>query len=142
MVAGLGTITPASGFVGPIGAVIIGLTAGVVCFAATQFLKRTLRIDDSLDVSPVHGVGGIVGTILTGVFVDARVGGIGYADGMSMGSQVAVQTLGVVAAIAWCAVGTFVILKVIQLTIGLRVSEDQEREGLDLAQHGERGYAE
>jgi Amt family ammonium transporter len=142
MVAGLGTITPASGFVGPVGAVVIGLTAGIVCFAATQFLKRTLRIDDSLDVSPVHGVGGIVGTILTGVFVDPRVGGIGYASGMSMGSQVAVQMLGVIAAVAWCAIGTFVILKVLQLTIGVRVSEDQEREGLDLAQHGERGYAE
>jgi ammonium transporter, Amt family len=142
MVAGLGTITPASGFVGPVGAVIIGAVAGCVCFAATQFLKRSLRIDDSLDVSPVHGVGGMVGTVLTGVFVDAGLGGIGYANGMSMGSQVGVQALGVFAAAAWCAVMTFVILKVINVTVGLRVSEDQEREGLDLAQHGERGYSE
>jgi Amt family ammonium transporter len=142
MVAGLGTITPASGFVGPIGAVIIGGVAGVVCFTATQFLKRTLRIDDSLDVSPVHGVGGVIGTLLTGIFVDARFGGAGYAEGMSMGSQVAVQALGVAAAAAWCALTTFVILKVLNATLGLRVSEEHESEGLDLAQHGERGYSE
>jgi ammonium transporter, Amt family len=142
MVAGLGTITPASGFVGPIGAVVIGAVAGTVCFLATQFIKRSLKIDDSLDVSPVHGVGGMVGTVLTGVFVDAAYGGIGYANGMTMGKQVAVQALGVLAAAAWCAVMTFVILKVLQVTVGLRVSEEQEREGLDLAQHGERGYSE
>jgi ammonium transporter, Amt family len=142
MVAGLGTITPASGFVGPVGAVIIGGTAGVVCFTATQFLKRTLRIDDSLDVSPVHGVGGVVGTILTGVFVDARFGGAGLAQGMTMGSQVAVQALGVLAAAAWCALATYIILKILDATLGLRVSEEQESEGLDLAQHGERAYSE
>jgi ammonium transporter, Amt family len=142
MVAGLGTITPASGFVGPVGAVIIGAVAGVVCFVATQILKRVLHVDDSLDVSPVHGVGGVVGSILTGVFVDASLGGVGYANGMTMGSQVAVQTLGVVATAAWCAVVTWGILKVIGLTIGLRVSDEQENEGLDLAQHGERGYSE
>ena len=142
MVAGLGTITPASGFVGPVGAVIIGSVAGVVCFSATQLLKRTLRIDDSLDVSPVHGVGGVVGTILTGVFVDARFGGAGLAEGMTLGNQVAVQALGVLAAAAWCALGTYVILKVLDATLGLRVSEENESEGLDLAQHGERGYSE
>jgi Amt family ammonium transporter len=142
MVAGLGTITPASGFVGPIGAVAIGAVAGMGCFAATNFLKRTLRIDDSLDVSPVHGVGGVIGTLLTGVFVSAAAGGIGYADGMTMGRQVAVQALGVAAAIVWCGVLTFVILKVIERFVGLRVGEDQEREGLDLAEHGERGYSD
>jgi ammonium transporter, Amt family len=142
MVAGLGTITPASGFVGPIGAVIIGAVAGVVCFMATQFLKRTLHIDDSLDVSPVHGVGGVVGSVLTGVFVDASLGGVGYANGMTMASQVGVQALGVVATTAWCAGVTWVILKVIDATVGLRVSDEQENEGLDLAQHGERGYSE
>jgi Amt family ammonium transporter len=142
MVAGLGTITPASGYVGPIGAVAIGLIAGVVCFGATQFLKRTLRIDDSLDVSPVHGVGGVVGSILTGVFMTAALGGVGYAEGMTMGSQVMAQTIGVVATAAWCAVVTWAILKVIDATVGLRVSEEQESEGLDLAQHGERGYSE
>jgi Amt family ammonium transporter len=142
MVAGLGTITPASGFVGPLGAVAIGAVAGIVCFGATQYLKRTLRVDDSLDVSPVHGVGGVIGSILTGVFVDASLGGIGYAEGMTMGSQVAVQTLGVVATAAWCAFATWAILKVIDVTVGLRVTEEQESEGLDLAQHGERGYSE
>jgi Amt family ammonium transporter len=90
----------------------------------------------------VHGVGGVVGSILTGVFVDAGLGGIGYANGMTMSSQVAVQTLGVVATAAWCGVVTWIILKVIGATIGLRVSDEQENEGLDLAQHGERGYSE
>jgi len=142
MVAGLGTITPASGFVGPIGGIIIGAVAGVVCFGATQLLKRTFRIDDSLDVSPVHGVGGVIGTILTGVFVNAGLGGIGYAHGMTMSRQLAVQALGVVATAAWCAVTTYVILKVLDATLGLRVSEEHESEGLDLAQHGERGYSE
>jgi Amt family ammonium transporter len=142
MVAGLGTITPASGFVGPGGAVVIGVAAGLVCFMATQFLKRSLHVDDTLDVSPVHGVGGIVGTILTGVFVSARLGGVGYAQGMDMARQVGVQALGVVAVAAWCMAVTWLLLKVIDATVGLRVSEDQEREGLDLALHGERGYIE
>jgi Amt family ammonium transporter len=142
MVAGLGTITPASGFVGPVGAVVIGLCAGIACFFATQFLKRRLHIDDSLDVSPVHGIGGVIGTILTGVFVDARLGGVGLHPGMTIGSQVGVQVLGVAAAAAWCAVATYVILKVIDATLGLRVTEDSEREGLDLTQHGESGYSD
>ncbi len=142
MVAGLGTITPASGFVGPLGAVVIGAVAGLVCFSATQVLKRRLRIDDSLDVSPVHGVGGALGTTLTGVFVAAPLGGIGYAAGMSMGRQVLVQLLGVASVALWCAAVTYVILSVLQATLGLRVSEDQEREGLDLSQHGERAYNE
>jgi ammonium transporter, Amt family len=140
MVAGLGTITPASGFVGPGGAVLIGVAAGLVCFMATQFLKRTLHVDDTLDVSPVHGVGGVVGTILTGVFVSAPLGGVGYAPGMDMARQVGVQALGVVAVAGWCMALTWLLLKVIDATVGLRVTEDQEREGLDLALHGERGY--
>jgi Amt family ammonium transporter len=140
MVAGLGTITPASGFVGPTGAVIIGATAGFGCFLATQLLKRKLHIDDSLDVSPVHGVGGVLGSILTGVFVNASVGGVGYVAGMNLSSQVGVQVLGVVAAASWCALVTYTILKIIDATLGLRVSEEHEHEGLDLAQHGERGY--
>ncbi|MGC8521885.1 MAG: ammonium transporter [Steroidobacteraceae bacterium] len=142
MVAGLGTITPASGFVGPLGGVIIGATAGLVCFSATQVLKRKLLIDDSLDVSPVHGVGGVLGTTLTGVFVAAPLGGVGYAAGMDLLRQVGVQILGVVSVGLWCAGLTYVILKVLQATIGLRVTEDQEREGLDLSQHGERAYNE
>lgn len=142
MVAGLGTITPASGFVGPTGAVIIGGIAGFICFLATQLLKRKLHIDDSLDVSPVHGVGGVLGTILTGVFVSASVGGVGYAEGQTMASQVGVQVIGVVAAATWCALVTYIILKILDATLGLRVSEEHESEGLDLAQHGERGYIE
>jgi Amt family ammonium transporter len=141
MVAGLGTITPASGFVGPIGAVVIGTLAGIVCFFATQIIKRTLQIDDSLDVSPVHGVGGILGSLLTGVFVSASFGGVGYAAGMSLGRQLAVQALGIGITMLWCGGWTFVILKLTDVVVGLRVGEDQETEGLDLAQHGERGYS-
>jgi Amt family ammonium transporter len=140
MVAGLGTITPASGFVGPLGAVAIGLVAGTVCFFATQLLKRKLAIDDSLDVSPVHGVGGVIGTILTGVFAAVSLGGTGFTVQKTMAAQVGVQVLGVVAAAAWCALLTWLILKLMSVLFGLRVSEEKETEGLDLADHGERGY--
>ena len=140
MVAGLGTITPASGFVGPMGALVIGLSAGVVCFVATGYVKRRLKIDDSLDVFPVHGVGGILGTFLAGVFVSAELGGAGFAEGMTMGSQLMVQASGIVFTIAFTAVVTFVILKLVDVTLGLRVDPDQETEGLDLTQHDERGY--
>lgn len=128
-IAGLGTITPASGFVGPMGGIIIGATAGVMCFFATQFLKRSLHVDDSLDVAPVHGVGGAIGTVLTGVFVATSIGGAGFADGMNMGKQLAVQLLGVGAAIAWCGLLTFVILKILDVVLGLRVTEEHETEG-------------
>jgi Amt family ammonium transporter len=141
MVAGLGTITPASGFVGPLGAVAIGLVAGSVCFFATQLLKRVLHIDDSLDVSPVHGVGGMVGSLLTAVFAAAALGGTGFTVQTSIGAQLGVQALGVAATAAWCALFTWLILKLLDRTLGLRVSEEQESEGLDLAQHGERGYS-
>ena len=140
VVAGLGTITPASGFVGPLGAMAIGGIAGFVCFFATILLKRVLHIDDSLDVSPVHGVGGVVGSLLTGVFVDASLGGAGYAAGMTMGSQFLVQAIGVGATAAWCAGMTWGILKVLDATTGLRVDADAEAEGLDLAEHGENAY--
>jgi Amt family ammonium transporter len=139
MVAGLGTITPASGFVGPVGALIIGLLAGVVCYTATSYIKRTLKIDDSLDVFPVHGVGGILGTLLAGVFV-AILGGVGLAEGMTIGSQVGVQFVGVAATFVWCAVATWIILKLIDAIIGLRVTGDQETEGLDIVLHDETGY--
>jgi len=141
MVAGLGTITPASGFVGPMGAVIIGLVAGVICFFATQFVKRKLKIDDSLDVFPVHGVGGFTGLILTGVFSAAQFDGLGLPDGVSIGQQVGIQLLGAVATAVWCGVATFVILKVVNLVSALRVSPEQENEGLDLVLHGESGYS-
>jgi ammonium transporter, Amt family len=141
MVAGLGTITPASGFVGPLGAVVIGASAGLVCFFATQLLKRKLEIDDSLDVSPVHGVGGVLGSLLTGVFAAVSLGGSGFTVQTSIGAQLGVQALGVVAAAAWCASLTWLILKVLKVVVGLRVAEEQETEGLDLAEHGERGYS-
>ncbi len=140
MVAGLGTITPASGFVGPGGAIIIGLAAGTVCFFATMTVKRKLEIDDSLDVFPVHGIGGILGTLLTGVFVSARFGGMGLPEGVSIGQQVGVQLLGIVSTIAWCGVVTLVLLKLINVFMPLRVTSDEETEGLDLVLHEERGY--
>jgi Amt family ammonium transporter len=140
MVAGLGTITPASGFVGPMGALAIGVTAGLVCFAATNYMKRVLHIDDSLDVFPVHGVGGIIGTTLTGVFAAATLGGAGYAEGMTMGGQVGTQLIGVVSTLVWSGVLTFVILKVVDVLVGLRVTSEEETEGLDTTQHNEAGY--
>jgi len=140
MVAGLGTITPASGFVGPMGALVIGLFAGVICFLATNYLKRTLKIDDSLDVFPVHGVGGMLGITMSGIFVSAGLGGAGFAEGMGMGSQVLVQLTGVVAVLAWTAGVTFVVLKVVDVVTGLRVTSEEETEGLDISQHEERAY--
>jgi Amt family ammonium transporter len=140
VVAGLGTITPASGFVGPIGALIIGSTAGVVCFFATNLMKRALHVDDSLDVFPVHGVGGIIGTILTGVFVAAAFGGAGYPEKVSMGDQVLVQIIGVLAVAAWCGIVTWVLLKITDAVAGFRVASDEENEGLDTVLHNEKGY--
>ena len=141
MVAGLGTITPASGFVGVAGALAIGFLAGIVCFFATQLLKRGLHLDDSLDVAPVHGVGGVVGTLLTGVFAAVAMGGAGFTVQKDMLAQLGVQALGIGATQVWCGVVTWLLLKVLDVTLGLRVSEEQESEGLDLAQHGERGYS-
>ena len=144
MVAGLGTITPASGFVGPGAALIIGIMAGLVCFTATQYIKRVLKIDDSLDVFPVHGVGGILGTLLAGVFSATSLGvfsGYGFADGIdSMGGQLSVQFTGVIATLVFTAIVTYVILKVVDAIVGLRVAEEEEIEGLDIALHEERGY--
>jgi Amt family ammonium transporter len=140
VVAGLGTITPASGFVGPIGAILIGGTAGVVCFFATNYMKRTLAIDDSLDVFPVHGVGGILGTLLTGVFASAYFGGVGYPEGRAMSSQFTVQLVGVLAVAAWSGLITWGLLKLSDAFVGLRVSADEESEGLDTVLHNEKGY--
>ena len=145
MVAGLGTITPASGFVGPMAAVIIGLSAGVVCYVATSYIKRSLKIDDSLDVFPVHGVGGILGTFLAGVFSATSLGvfsGYGFADGIdSMGGQVSVQLTGIAATVVFTAVATWILLKITSLvTSGLRVTDEQEIQGLDIHMHEERGY--
>ncbi len=146
MVAGLGTITPASGFVGPGGALVIGLLAGMVCFSATNYLKQVLKIDDSLDVFPVHGVGGILGTLLAGVFSSTSLGlfsGYGFAEGISsIGGQLMVQFIGVVATLVFTGVATYLLLKLVDSLIGLRVSRDQEIEGLDIVLHEERGYNE
>ncbi|KZX60640.1 ammonia channel protein [Halioglobus sp. HI00S01] len=144
MVAGLGTITPASGSVGPAAAVVIGLSAGVVCYFATNWIKNTLKIDDSLDVFPVHGVGGMLGTILAGVFASQQLGifsGNGFSDGIdSMGGQLMVQATGVVATFVYTAVVSWIILKVVDVMVGLRVDEEEETQGLDLVLHDERGY--
>ena len=140
MVAGLGAITPASGFVGPAGALVIGFSAGVLCFFATHFLKNKLKIDDSLDVFPVHGVGGIIGTVLTGVFASAALGIFSGHGDIQIGNQVLIQLVGVVATLVWVGVLTYVILKICDLTVGVRVPEDDEVEGLDLVSHEERGY--
>jgi Amt family ammonium transporter len=142
MVAGLGTITPASGFVSPLAAVCIGVAAGFVCYGATQVLKRRWHIDDTLDVSPVHGVGGVIGTLLTGVFAAPSLGGTGFAVAAGgMAAQVGVQALAIVAIGLWCALITYVLLKILDATLGLRVPEEHEVEGLDLGSHGERGYS-
>jgi Amt family ammonium transporter len=140
MVAGLGTITPASGFVGPLGAIAIGAVAGVACFFATNFMKRALRVDDSLDVFPVHGVGGVLGTALTGVFAATALGGVGYPEGQTMGGQVLVQIGGIVAIGLWSGVVTLVLLKVSDALVGMRVVSDEETEGLDTVLHNEKGY--
>jgi len=138
MVAGLGTITPASGYVGPAGALIIGASAGCVCYFSTQYIKRILLIDDSLDVFPVHGVGGCLGTLATAIFAQKSLGGLGLNDGM--GTQFLIQLTGVLATVVWCAVFSFIIFKILDTVIGLRVTEEQETEGLDLVLHDERGY--
>lgn len=145
MVAGLGTITPASGFVGPMGALVIGTVAGVVCFYATQFIKRKLVIDDSLDVFPVHGVGGILGTLLAGIFSSTSLGvfsGFGFADGIeTMAGQFKVQVIGVIVTMVYTAVVTWGIVKVTGfITAGIRVTKDEETQGLDLVLHEEAGY--
>ena len=144
MVAGLGTITPASGSVGPAAAIVIGLSAGVVCYFATNFMRNALKIDDSLDVFPVHGVGGMLGTLLVGVFCSEQLGlfsGNGFSEGISsIGGQLKVQAIGVAATFAYTGVMTFIILKLVDAMVGLRVDDEAENQGLDLVLHDERGY--
>jgi Amt family ammonium transporter len=141
MVAGLATVTPASGFVGPLGGFVCGLAGGAICFFATPWVKHRLRIDDSLDVFAVHAVGGITGAMLTAVFAAPALGGLGLGEGASIGGHLYVQAAGIVIVAVWSVVISFVILKAIDLTVGLRVSPDVETEGLDITTHGERGYS-
>ena len=145
MVAGLATITPASGSVGPAGALIVGAAGGAICYFATTYLKQTVKIDDSLDVFPVHGVGGMVGTFLAGILVSANLGifsGNGLADGMTVGSQLMVQVTGILATAIYTAIVTYILLKVVGvLTSGIRVSEEKEQQGLDITDHDEKGYS-
>ena len=143
MVAGLGTITPASGYVGPAGALVIGLTAGVICYYATQAIKQRFQIDDSLDVFPVHGVGGMLGTLLAGIFASDALGvfsGQGYNEGMDMGLQIMVQLIGIIATFIYTAIASYALLKLVDRILVLRVDEEDEMRGLDLVEHDERGY--
>lgn len=140
-VGGLVAITPASGYVGPMGALAIGIAAGVGCFLAATNLKRKIGYDDSLDVFGVHAVGGIIGALLTGVFAAEALGGVGFGSGISsIGEQIQTQALGIIATIIYTGVVSFILLKVIDGVMGLRVNEEQEAEGLDVALHDERGY--
>ena len=140
MVAGLGTITPASGFVGPMAALIIGAAAGSLCYFGTMYIKQVLHIDDSLDVFPVHGIGGMLGTMAAGLFVSAGLGGAGLAEGVSIGQQLGVQALGIAATAGWTALMTWLILKAVGTVVNLRVSEEDETMGLDITSHEESGY--
>ncbi|MDZ7621245.1 MAG: ammonium transporter [Candidatus Competibacteraceae bacterium] len=140
-VAGLVAITPASGTAGPMGALLIGGASGLICFIASTKLKRALGYDDSLDVFGVHAVGGIVGAILTGLCAASVMGGVGLADGMTIAGQLWIQTKGVLFTLVYTGILSYVILKIVDVTIGLRVTEEQETEGLDLALHDERGYS-
>ena len=143
MVAGLGTITPASGFVGPGGALVIGSSAGVICYFATQAIKQKFKIDDSLDVFPVHGIGGILGTLCVGIFASDQLGvfsGQGYGEGVTMGSQIYVQLIGVVSTVVYTALVSLILLKLVDNLLGLRIDSEEETNGLDLVEHNERGY--
>jgi Amt family ammonium transporter len=139
-VAGLVAITPASGTVGPMGALIIGLVAGVGCFFAATTVKRALGYDDSLDAFGVHAVGGIIGAMLTGLFADASLGGVGLGDGVTIGAQLGKQFVGVMATVIYTGVVSFILLKILDVVIGLRVTEEEETQGLDLSLHDEKGY--
>jgi Amt family ammonium transporter len=139
-IAGLATITPASGFVGPAGGICLGLAGGVLCYLAVDIVKSRFGVDDSLDVLAVHGVGGMTGTLLAAFFATAALGGVGLGEGVTVASQFGVQLAGVVATLVWSAVASFVIIKVTQAICGLRASDDTMIEGLDYTTHGERGY--
>jgi ammonium transporter, Amt family len=140
VIAGLVAVTPAAGAVGPIGAIFLGAFASAFCYFAVSVVKNKFGYDDTADVFGVHGVGGIVGAIGTGIFASASLGGAGYADGMTMGAQVWVQIKSVIVTILWCGIGSAILYKIVDLIVGLRVPAEAEREGLDLASHGEAAY--
>ena len=140
MVAGLATVTPASGYIGIPGGIIIGLAGGVVCYLAVDLIRGKMKIDDSLDVFAVHGVGGIIGSLLVAFLATPSFAGLGLADGVTSGQQFMVQFAGVAITAIWTTVASFVILKLVSMVTPLRVDTQTEIEGLDLAQHGERGY--
>jgi Amt family ammonium transporter len=140
LIAGLATVTPASGFVGPVGGVILGVAGGAVCFYAVHLVRQILKIDDSLDVFAVHGVGGVLGTLLLAVLMSDNLGGVGYAVGNDMGAQLGVQALGVIVTLIWSVVASVVLVWITKALVGLRAKDDHVREGLDLAVHGERAH--
>ena len=140
VVAGLVAVTPAAGLVGPIGAIVLGAIASAVCYYFVAVVKLKLGYDDSLDVFGIHGIGGIVGAIGTGIFASASLGGIGYADGVTMGSQVYSQIVAVIITILWCGIGSAILYKLVDVIVGLRPAPEAEREGLDLSSHGEVAY--
>ena len=136
-IAGLASITPASGSVGPIGALIIGGSAGIICYLFVNIVKNKLRIDDSLDVFAVHGIGGLLGILLVAFLVDSNIGGAGYAEGLNAISQLLIQLKGTVAVLVLSVVASIIIIYVVKFTVGLRVDESSEVEGLDISSHGE-----
>jgi len=140
MVAGLATVTPASGFIGVPGGLILGLAGGVICYYAVDIIRGKLKIDDSLDVFAVHGVGGIIGSLLVAFLATETFSGLGLGEGVSAMQQFIVQLKGVVITALWTGIATYAILKLTAFVVPLRVHRDVEVEGLDLAQHGERGY--
>ncbi|MGV0760575.1 ammonium transporter [Tistrella mobilis] len=140
IVAGLVAVTPAAGLIGPVGAIVLGIIASAICYFFVTVVKNKLGYDDSLDVFGVHGIGGIVGAVGTGVFTSASLGGIGYADGVTMADQVWTQILAVLVTIAWSGIGSLILYKIVDLIVGLRVSKESETEGLDLSSHGEAAY--
>jgi Amt family ammonium transporter len=140
MVAGLVAVTPAAGFIGPMGAIVLGVVAAAFCYFFVQVVKERFGYDDSLDVFGVHGIGGIVGAIGTGFLASTAFGGVGYADGVTMAGQVVTQVKAVGVTIVWCGLVSLILYKLVDMIVGLRVAPETEREGLDLAEHGERAY--
>jgi len=140
LVAGLVAVTPAAGLIGPIGAIVLGAVASLLCYFFVAVIKPAAGYDDSLDVFGIHGIGGMVGAIGTGILASSALGGVGYAEGVTMASQVWTQIMAVFVTVAWCGVGSIILYKVVDLIIGLRATPEVEREGLDLSSHGEAAY--